>query len=106
MKSNPNAMRTLQKNSLFTNVAVTDDGNVFWEGLENYTDKATSMTNWRGQKWKMGDAGQAAQANSRFTSPVKSVLLCFSAFLFTFLFSLLVYLGDGNGMFLYCLISI
>lgn len=67
IKSNPNAMNTMTRNSLFTNVALTDDGNVWWEGL---TDKPPKhLVNWLGHDWSPGLQEKAAHANARFTTP-------------------------------------
>uniref|UniRef100_A0A0K0EJZ6 Phosphoenolpyruvate carboxykinase [GTP] n=1 Tax=Strongyloides stercoralis TaxID=6248 RepID=A0A0K0EJZ6_STRER len=69
-KTNPMAVATFQKNSIFTNVAETDDGEYFWEGLEDeIKDKNIGMTNWLGERWKIGDPGLAAHPNSRFCAP-------------------------------------
>jgi phosphoenolpyruvate carboxykinase (GTP) len=69
-KTNPMAMETLKKNSIFTNVAETADGGFFWEGLEDeIEDKNIEITTWLNEKWKIGQPGLAAQPNSRFTTP-------------------------------------
>ncbi|VDK17821.1 unnamed protein product [Anisakis simplex] len=98
-KTNPMAMESFQKNAIFTNVAMTDNGEYFWEGLEKeikdpvryfistlrlyydqyyanipdmlmiYALQKVGMINWLGQKWHIGDEGRAAHANSRFTAP-------------------------------------
>ena len=68
-KTNPVAMATCQKNTIFTNVAMTEDGGVFWEGLEKETDPNVSITTWRGEKWRVGQEGKAAHPNSRFCCP-------------------------------------
>ena len=67
-KTNPNAMRTIEKDTLFTNVARTADGDVWWEGKDN--DPYPEMIDWKGQPWRKGSAEKAAHPNSRFTSPM------------------------------------
>jgi phosphoenolpyruvate carboxykinase (GTP) len=65
-------METLKTNSIFTNTAETVDGDYFWEGLEDeIPDKNVDMINWLGQPWKIGQPGQAAHPNSRFTTPAR-----------------------------------
>ena len=70
-KTNPNAMRTIERgNSLFTNVALTDDRDIWWEGMEGEPEHVTS---WKGQDWAPanGEAGQpAAHPNSRYCTPM------------------------------------
>lgn len=66
MKTNPNAMQAIEKNTIFTNVALTSDGDVWWEGI----DKAPppNMISWLGKSWNSA-SGPAAHPNSRYTVP-------------------------------------
>ncbi|KAA0186668.1 hypothetical protein HAZT_HAZT011847 [Hyalella azteca] len=69
-KTNPVAMKTIASNTLFTNVAKTDDGGVFWEGLEEETDFSYDITSWRNvHPWRKETGGLAAHPNSRFCTP-------------------------------------
>jgi phosphoenolpyruvate carboxykinase (GTP) len=65
--SNPNALKTVARNTLFTNVATTPDGDVWWEGLDGEVPE--ELTDWRGNPWKKGSKEKAAHPNSRFTAP-------------------------------------
>ena len=69
-KSNPNAMRSTERNTLFTNVAMTADGDVWWEGMDG--EPPEELTDWRGRPWKRGSTEKAAHPNSRFTAPMRN----------------------------------
>jgi phosphoenolpyruvate carboxykinase (GTP) len=69
-KTNPNAMKSIAKNTIFTNVAVTKNGEVWWEGLDGEVPE--ELTDWKGQPWKKGSTEKAAHPNSRFTAPASN----------------------------------
>ncbi len=64
-ETNPNAMESVRANTIFTNVALTSDGDVWWEGMEPRTD----LTDWRGRPYDPTSGQPAAHPNSRFTAP-------------------------------------
>jgi phosphoenolpyruvate carboxykinase (GTP) len=69
MASNPYAMRTIARNTIFTNVALTPDGDVWWEGMT--PTPPPSLTSWLNQPWTPASTTPAAHPNARFTTPAK-----------------------------------
>ena len=69
-KSNLNAMKMVQHDSIFTNVAMTPDGDVWWEGMD--VPAPDGLLDWQGRPWKKGSTDKAAHPNSRFTTPMRN----------------------------------
>jgi phosphoenolpyruvate carboxykinase (GTP) len=67
MESNPNAMFTLESNSIFTNVALTPDGDVWWEEMTD--EPPEKVTSWLGEAWTPASQKTAAHPNARYTAP-------------------------------------
>jgi phosphoenolpyruvate carboxykinase (GTP) len=69
--TNPNALKTIQANTMFTNVAETADGDVYWEGLDDeMVNNGQVLTDWKGNRWTKAESkGPAAHPNSRFCCP-------------------------------------
>lgn len=68
-QSNPNAMASLRANSIFTNVALTSEGDIWWEGMTK--EPPQKLTSWLGKEWSVSSSDKAAHPNARFTAPAR-----------------------------------
>ena len=68
LETNPNAMYSIEANTIFTNTALTADGDIWWEGMG---EPPEGMTDWKGQPWSKELGTPAAHPNSRFTAPAE-----------------------------------
>jgi phosphoenolpyruvate carboxykinase (GTP) len=68
--SNPNAMKMVEHDTIFTNVAMTPEGDVWWEGMG--IDPPEGLIDWQGKPWRKDSGKPAAHPNSRFTTPMRN----------------------------------
>lgn len=82
-QSNPNAMRTIEENTIFTNVGETSEGDIYWEGLEEKLRDVNTLIDWQGNQWTKGDVESSKQKvahpNSRFCCPASQCPIMDSA---------------------------
>ncbi len=69
-RSNPNAMTMIQRDTIFTNVGLTPDGDLWWEGKDG--EPPAECLDWRGQRWTPASTEKCAHPNSRFTTPMRN----------------------------------
>ncbi|NXN91827.1 PCKGC protein, partial [Rhinopomastus cyanomelas] len=69
VKTNPNAIKTIFKNTIFTNVAETSDGGVYWEGIDEPLSPGVTLTSWKNKDWTPDNGEPCAHPNSRFCTP-------------------------------------
>ncbi|KAA0712674.1 Phosphoenolpyruvate carboxykinase, cytosolic [GTP] [Triplophysa tibetana] len=68
-KTNPNAMETIDRNTIFTNVGETSDGGVYWEGMDEDLPEGVTLKSWKNEPWTTKDGEPCAHPNSRFCAP-------------------------------------
>ncbi|XP_067856824.1 phosphoenolpyruvate carboxykinase, cytosolic [GTP]-like [Heptranchias perlo] len=71
VKTNPNAMKTISTNTIFTNVAETSDGGVYWEGIDETLPPDVTVTSWKNKQWMPEDGEPCSHPNSRFCTPAR-----------------------------------
>ncbi|NWW62634.1 PCKGC protein, partial [Ifrita kowaldi] len=71
VKTNPNAIKTIFRNTIFTNVAETSDGGVYWEGIDEPLPAGVTVTSWKNKDWTPDNGEPCAHPNSRFCSPAR-----------------------------------
>ncbi|KAM8996379.1 phosphoenolpyruvate carboxykinase, cytosolic [GTP] [Ara ararauna] len=71
VKTNPNAIKTIFKNTIFTNVAETSDGGVYWEGIDEPLPPGITLTSWKNKDWTPDNGEPCAHPNSRFCTPAR-----------------------------------
>jgi phosphoenolpyruvate carboxykinase (GTP) len=69
-RSNPNAMKMIERDTIFTNIATTPDGDVWWEGMD--CEPPDGTLEWRGRPWQRDSGESGAHPNSRFTAPMSN----------------------------------
>ncbi|KAM8985900.1 LOW QUALITY PROTEIN: phosphoenolpyruvate carboxykinase [GTP], mitochondrial [Ara ararauna] len=70
--TNPVAMATIRRDTIFTNVGLTDGGDVYWEGIGHTLPPGATVTSWRGRPWAPGDPEPCAHPNARFCAPASN----------------------------------
>ncbi|NXN22528.1 PCKGC protein, partial [Nycticryphes semicollaris] len=79
VKTNPNAIKTIFKNTIFTNVAATSDGGVYWEGIDEPLMPGVTLTSWKNKNWTPDNGEPCAHPNSRFCTPASQCPIMDSA---------------------------
>uniref|UniRef100_A0ACB8F6L9 Protein kinase C-like 1 n=1 Tax=Sphaerodactylus townsendi TaxID=933632 RepID=A0ACB8F6L9_9SAUR len=78
-KTNPNAMKTILKNTIFTNVGETSDGGIYWEGIDEHLEPGVKVLSWRNKEWTTKSGEPCAHPNSRFCTPASQCPIMDSA---------------------------